>query len=336
MDDPDHRRYRAIMQGWFTPQRVMQSEPLIRVAARDLIRTAGAAQPHCDLVHLARLYTIDVLFKILGAPDIDYSRVLRITRLLFDSGEKVGPAPFRTAEDPARHAEVLSSVYSEFESYFIELAERNRKGLQKDFLYTLLSANVNKARVPLFEAVSYFALLGTAGHDTAASAIAGGLWALAENPDELQKLKSTQRLIPQLVQEAIRWTTPVQHFMRTATENVRLSGQNIAPGDWLMLCYLSGNRDEQVFPNADRFHVAECARPNLAFGYGAHTCLGKYLANFEMRVFFEELFTTLLDIRVVARPQRSSSIFVGGPQRVPVRLRLARDRNVRHSHSHLL
>jgi cytochrome P450 len=320
MDEPDHRSYRNIMQDWFSPDRIKRSEPLIRDAAREILHKFERAGSFCDLVQMARLYTITVLLRILGATNIDHAKLLRLTRHLFDSGQKRGTAPYRFAEDPARHAETLRAVYCEVDEYFSELIESKDETLENSFLATLSGARIDGASIGRFEAVSYFALLSTAGHDTAASAIAGGLCALCENSDELRKLKASPSLIPQLVNEAIRWTTPVQHFMRTAAEDVSIDGQDVAKGDWLMLCYLSANRDETVFFEPDRFHVHESSRQNLAFGYGPHMCLGKHLAQLEMRIFFEEFLDHVLDMKLVSRPQRSSSIFVGGPQHVPVQL----------------
>jgi hypothetical protein len=325
MDGPDHGSYRAIMQGWFTPHRIQQLEPLIRAVAREAIEESYRdAHSRFDAVPMARAYTINALSNVLGVPEIDCSRLLRLTRLFFDIGEKRGTAPFRTPEDPARHADVLSSVYSDFESYLLELAKSRRDGAPDNFIATLLNAKINDKPIAPLEAVSYFSLLATAGHDTTASAIAGAIWALCENRDELKKLQANPGLIPRLVEEAVRWTTPVQHFMRTAANDARIGDQNIARGDWLMLCHLSGNRDERAFQNADRFCISQDSRPSLAFGYGAHTCLGRYLAQTEIRVFFEELLAILTDMELVARPQHSSSIFVGGPQRVPVRFILQR------------
>jgi hypothetical protein len=320
MDDPDHRNYRAIMQCWFSPDRIKRSEQVIRDAAREILQKFERAGSFCDLVQMARLYTVTVLLRILGAPNIDHAKLLRLARLLFDSGEKRGVAPYRSAEDPARHAETLRAIYCEFDEYFSGLVASEGKSVKDGFLTTLSEAKIDGAPIGHFEAVSYFALLSTAGHDTTASAIAGGLCALCENPDELRKLRASPSLIPQLVNEAVRWTTPVQHFMRTAAEDVTIDGQDIARGDWLMLCYLSANRDETVFLDPDRFRVHESSRQSLAFGYGPHMCLGKYLAQVEMRIFFEEFLDNVLDMKLVSQPQRSSSIFVGGPQCVPVQL----------------
>ena len=165
-------------------------------------------------------------------------------------------------------------------------------------------------------------ILATAGHDTVASSTSGAIWALCENPDEFRKVKNDPGLIPNLVGEAARWTTPVQHFMRTATASTELRGRRIAKGDWLMLCYLSGNRDEEAFEYPDRFSVDRNLQPNVAFGYGAHACLGQHLARLEMCIFFEELFARLVQIEIAGEPRRSASIFVGGPMTLPVRSRI--------------
>src|SRR5260370_30046733 len=108
-------------------------------------------------------------------------------------------------------------------------------------------AEVDGKPINHFEAVSYYVIVAAAGHDTTSSSISGGLWALCENDDAFKKLKADAGLIPRFVEEAIRWTTPVHHVMRTATADVELRGQRIVRGDWLMLCLLSANRDEEAF-----------------------------------------------------------------------------------------
>jgi cytochrome P450 len=142
---------------------------------------------------------------------------------------------------------------------------------------------------------------------------------MCENAEELGRVQADRRLVPQLVEEAVRWTTPAQHVMRTATQDRTMHGRRIVTGDWIMLCYLSGNRDEAAFDDPDRFRIQ--ARPNrsLAFGYGAHACLGQHLARLEMRVFFEELLDRLRGIEIAGTPRRVASVFVGGLRALPVR-----------------
>jgi cytochrome P450 len=125
-----------------------------------------------------------------------------------------------------------------------------------------------------------------------------------------------------LVDEAIRWTNPVSHFMRSATQDVELGGRVIRKGDWLMLSYLSANNDEAMFDEPECFRVDRDASRHIAFGIGAHACLGQHLARMEMRILFEELIPRLERLELAGEPKRSASFFVGGPRTVPIRFAL--------------
>jgi cytochrome P450 len=170
--------------------------------------------------------------------------------------------------------------------------------------------------------MSYYIIVATAGHDTTSSTTAHAMWALAENPDQFRKVKENPALIPGLVEESIRWATPVKHFMRTAMADTELHGQKIAKNDWLMLSYPSGNRDEDVFADPFRFDVERSPNKQLAFGYGAHVCLGQHLARLEMRLFWEELLPRLESVELDGTPKLSEANFVSGPKRVPIRYRM--------------
>ncbi len=165
-------------------------------------------------------------------------------------------------------------------------------------------------------------IIAAAGHDTTSSSTCGAMWALCEQPGELGKLRGNPSLIPGLVEEAIRWTVPVQHFMRTAMEDYSLRGVPIAKGDWLMLCYLSGNRDEEVFAAPFAFRSDRSPNKHISFGTGAHACLGQHLARLEMRILFEELIPKLKSAELTGEPRRSASTFVGGPKTLPMRYQL--------------
>ena len=126
-----------------------------------------------------------------------------------------------------------------------------------------------------------------------------------------------------MVDEAVRWVTPVKHFMRSATDDTQLRGRDIAKGDWLMLCYASGNRDEEVFDEPNVFKPDRAPNRQLAFGYGAHLCLGQHLARMEMRILFEELMPRLKSLEFNGEPRRAEASFVGGPKRLPIRYQMA-------------
>jgi hypothetical protein len=130
-------------------------------------------------------------------------------------------------------------------------------------------------------------------------------------------------LVPNLIEEAIRWTTPVKTFMRSASEDTELRGRKIAKDDWLMLCYASGNRDEEVFPNPDTFNIDRTPNRQLAFGNGAHVCLGQHLARLEMRILFEQLLPRLKSVKLAGEPRYTESWFVNGLKTLPVEFELA-------------
>jgi cytochrome P450 len=138
----------------------------------------------------------------------------------------------------------------------------------------------------------------------------------------LAKVKANPALIPGLVEESIRWVTPVKHFMRSATADTELGGQKIAKGDWMMLCYPSGNRDESVFTDGFTFDVERTPNKHVAFGYGAHVCLGQHLARMEMRILWEELLPRLDFIAMDGEPKNSVANFVCGPKALPVRFEM--------------
>jgi cytochrome P450 len=320
MDAPDHLKYRRITQVWFAHQKVQSLEGRIRAIARSCIDRMAGYGTTCDFAQdVAIYYPLHVLMDMIGVPEQDEPRMLRLTQELFYSeDEQLQPAIAGTS-DPARHAKQLLGIFGEFQAYFAELTEARRKAPRDDLVSVIANAEIDGKPIGLFEAMSYFVIIATAGHDTTSSSISGAVWALCENMDELRKIKADVSLVPKLVEEAVRWTTPVQHFMRTAAADTELRGRRIGKGDWLMLCYLSGNRDEEVFEQPDRFRVDRGSSPNVAFGHGVHVCLGQYLARLEMRIFFDELFARLAWIEIAGEPRRSASVFVGGPKTLPVR-----------------
>jgi len=320
MDAPDHLKHRRIAQAWFAQQKMQSLEGRIRAIARSCIDRMAGYGTTCDFAQdVAIYYPLHVLMDIIGVPERDEPRMLRLTRELFDSDDEQLRSPIAGASDPARHAKQLLGIFGEFQAYFAELTEARRKAPRDDLVTVIANAEIDGKPISHFEAMSYFVIIGTAGHDTTSSSTSGAIWALCENVDEFRKIKADRDLLPGLVEEAVRWTTPVQHFMRTAAADTELRGRRIAKGDWLMLCYLSGNRDEEVFEQPDRFRVDRDPPRHVAFGAGVHACVGQHLARLEMRVFFEELFARLAWIEIAGEPRRSASVFVGGPKTLPVR-----------------
>ena len=171
--------------------------------------------------------------------------------------------------------------------------------------------------------MGYYVIVATAGHDTTSSAMAGGLQALADNPDQLTKLQAQPELMNNAVEEMIRWTAPVRHFMRTAQADTEVLGQPIARGDWLYLSYKAANLDPKVFTDPLRFDIE---RPNadrqISFGYGIHFCLGAQLARNELRSLFSHLVPRLATLELAGDPTTMKTTFVGGHKTLPIRYTL--------------
>ena len=170
--------------------------------------------------------------------------------------------------------------------------------------------------------MSYYVIIATAGHDTTSSSTAGGILALIENPDQLLKLKNNPSLMTSAVEETIRWVTPVKNFFRTATQNYDLKDREIKKDDSILLCYPSGNRDEEIFDDPFKFKVDRSPNRHLAFGHGAHLCLGKYLAKIEMEIFYEELFKKIDNIQLNGEPEWVKASFVSGLKSLPIKYTL--------------
>ncbi len=268
---------------------------------------------------IARPFPLQVLLAIIGIPSEDAPYLLGLTERFFRGQDGAIDGDRGSARDPARHAADLVRTLADFTAYFRPMLRARVSSPRDDLLTAIARATVNGSPIPELEAISYLLILATAGHHTTSSSIAGGVWALCQRPDELRKVRQNRQLLPKLVEEAIRWTVPVQHFMRTAVVETKLGGRVIAAGDWLMLCYLSGCRDEAAFTEPDRFCVDRVTAPTLAFGHGVHICLGQHLARLEMHIFFEEMLARIGRIELADEPKRSASIFVGGPASLPLR-----------------
>lgn len=322
MDAPDHPEFRKIAQAWFAQQGITALLDSIRMLARNAVDDMISRGEACEFVaDVVRPFPLKVMMKILGLPCEDAPHVLALTEKFF-AGQDALANDHASARDPARHAAHLVRVLRNFGDYFRPLLKARANAPRDDLLTAIAQAKIAGKPIPEFEAISYLLILATAGHHTTSSAIAGGVWALCEQPGEFRKVALDRSLIPDLVEESVRWTTPVQHFMRTAMRDVEVSGCAIAAGDWLMLSYLSASRDESVFEAPDEFRIAR-RTVNASFGHGVHVCLGQHLARAEMRIFFEEMFARVAQVELIGRGTRCASIFVGGPTAVPLRCRAA-------------
>ena len=328
MDPPEHPKYRMLTQSWFLPQNLRKLEPRLRELARIYVDRMVSKGGSCDFVgDVAVWYPLRVIMDILGVPEADEPRMLKLTQELFGATD---PELGRAGDAPGGFGALMSdeavaslqAVVMDFFQYFNAITEDRRAHPRDDVASVIANGKIDGQPLDPFNAMSYYVILAAAGHDTTSASTAGGMWALIDNPAEFKKLKDNPALMPQFVDEAIRWTTPVRHFMRTATQDYELRGQKIKAGDWLMLCYPSGNRDEEVFDEPFKFKVDRSPNKLLSFGFGAHVCIGQHLAKMEMRALFDELIPRLESIEFNGEPRLSAANFVNGPKKMPVRYKI--------------
>ncbi|OKO80341.1 cytochrome P450 [Bradyrhizobium sp. NAS96.2] len=319
MDAPDHPKYRALTQGWFMPANLGKFEGRVREIARSTVRRMLDRGGACDFVEDVALgYPLHVIMEILGVPEADEPRMLKLTQELFGPQDP-DTARVRDALSAEQVSVMLQAIIADFSAYFRKITEDRRQNPRDDLATVIANAKIGGDYMPEHDQTSYYMIVATAGHDTTSSSTAGAIWALARDPAEFAKVKANPELIPGLVDESIRWMTPVKHFMRSATADTELGGRKIAKGDWLMLCYASGNRDEEVFEDPDRFRSDRKPNRHVAFGYGAHLCLGQYLAKLEMRILFEELLPHLKSLSLDGEVKMTQAYFVNGPKKLPIR-----------------
>ena len=322
MDAPDHPKYRALTQGWFMPASIAKYEPRIRAIARSAVDRMAARNGRCDFVaDIALGYPLHVIMEILGVPEQDEARMLKLTQELFGPSDP-DTARLKEKLTTEQFSAMLQSIIADFGNYFGKITEDRRANPREDLASAIANGKVNGEYLPPHDITSYYMIVATAGHDTTSSSTAGAIWALAKDPEEFARVKANPALIPGLVDEAVRWMTPVKNFMRSATEDTELGGRKIAKGDWLMLCYASGNRDEAVFDDPFTFRSDRKPNRHVSFGYGAHLCLGQYLAKMEMRILFEELLPRLKSISLDGEVQMTQATFVNGPKKLPIRFEM--------------
>ncbi|MFI6291394.1 cytochrome P450 [Nonomuraea sp. NPDC050790] len=315
MDDPQHRVVRAIGADWFRPRAMRAMEQRVRELARQYVDRMAEYGGTCDFAtQVAVHYPLYVILSLLGLPESDFPRMLKLTQELFGGTDE----EFQrggTAED-------IMATLIDFFTYFHGLTAARRATPTDDLASAIANARVDGEPLSDYDAASYYVIIATAGHDTTSSTISGGLHALIEHPGELARLREDPALLPTAVEEMIRWVTPVKEFMRTAAADTQVNGVAVKEGESLLLSYPSANRDESVFTDPFRFDAGRDPNKHLAFGSGVHYCLGAALARMETRALFAELLPRLESIELDGTPAWMSTTFVGGLKHLPIRYRL--------------
>ena len=330
LDDPLHMKLRRLTHDWFLPANLRTLEPMIRSVARDHVDRMASLGEACDFVNeVALFYPLRVVMRILGVPESDEPMMLRMTQEMFGAQDPDVVARSKLITTGAGmqagsgNAQVdLFLLAQEYFAYFGAITADRRANPRDDLSTIIANGLVDGEPIGEREAMSYYVITATAGHDTTSSTAAGGLEQLIRHPDQLARLQADPSLIPGAIEEMIRWVTPVKHFMRTAAEDCELGGRQIKAGDGLGLFYWSGNRDERAFADPFAFRIDRSPNPQTAFGNGVHICLGLHLARLELRILFEELLPRLGRIELAGEPRNSIANFVSGLKTLPIRYKM--------------
>jgi cytochrome P450 len=259
-------------------------------------------------------FPLYVILSLLGLPESDFPFMLKLTQELFGSDDD----EFKRGTTTEDQTPVLLDMLQ----YFNGVTAARREHPTEDLASAIANARIDGEPLSDIDTVSYYLIVATAGHDTTSATISGGLLALIENPDQRNRLRQDLSLMPVATEEMIRWVTPVKAFMRTAAQGTTVRGVPIGAGESLLLSYVSGNRDEDVFGDPFQFDVAREPNKHVAFGHGVHFCLGAALARMEVNSFFTELLPRLTSVELTAAPEHVATTFVGGLKHLPIRYAL--------------
>jgi len=344
MDPPEHTRLRRLLQNSFTSGAVAKLEASIHQHARSIFdRVLGeAAEGECNfatdiaadmpLLTLAdvlgvpledRYLLFDWANRVIGFQDPEYKSsdsfdAARGTQMAV-AAMKLRPRPDAQGNMPNPRARAgMPDLYR----YAHLLAGHKRRQPGNDVMSILLAqVDEEGGKVSVEEFENMFWLFAVAGNETLRNGIPGGMLALLQHPEALQKLRDNPELLPSAVDEMLRWWTPVMIFRRTAAEDTELGGVRIRAGDKVVVSFTSANRDESVFEHPKRFDISRSPNPHLAFGYGPHFCLGAHLARKQMEAIFGELIRRLDDIQLAGQVRYLRSNFQRGLKYLPVRWR---------------
>ena len=311
-DPPRHRQLRKLINSGFTRRQVTLLEPKVREIVKGILDDVDPAREYEFAEEIAAPLPTRLIAELLGAPPEDWEQF----RAWSDAA--VGTA------DPDIELDNMVAL-GELYEYFTKLIEVRRSGEvagQDDLLSVLAAAEVDGEQLTDADLLNFSFLLLVAGNETTRNLIALGTLALLDHPDQMALLRSKPELIPLAVEEMLRYTSPVTHMARQATEDVEIRGQKIRAGDKVVMLYGAANRDEEIFgPTSEEFDITRNPNPHIAFGAGEHACLGAQLARLEARVMFEVLLGAYPTIELTGDVTRLRATMVPGVKRMPVRMR---------------
>ncbi len=321
MDPPRHVKLRRLVNKGFTPRAVRVMEPYIRDITRQLLEQSAAKGDSDFVIDVASQLPLAVICGMMGVQDEDRPLMFRLTNKVLGSGDPEYqddvPEDQRGTGEAARTTGNIGTW--QMFTFFSKMLEERKAQRREDLVSVLVDSDLEGEKLTDQDILWFCFLLILAGNETTRNAISGGLLSFFENPGEKRRLMNDMSLMPSAVEEVLRYISPVTHMARAVMQDTKIRGVSIPKGDKVVMWYPSVNRDEDIFPDPDRFDITRSPNDHLAFGIGEHFCLGAGFARLELKVMFEELFSRYPDVELAGPPERLRSTFIGGIKHLPVR-----------------
>lgn len=319
MDPPMHGDFRQMVSRGFTPRALKKiHEPIERIG-RELVEKLydRGDEGECDFVdEISAPLPIAVIGWLLGAPEEDWNMLFDWTNRTLGAGDPEYQVEGEDAAATSQKAQI------ELFQYFQKLVEDRRKNPQDDLITTFVQSEYEGRKLNDMEVLSWCFIIVIAGNETTRNGTTGGMLAFIQHQSELRRLQSDMGMLKDAIEEVTRWTSPIIHFGRTATQDYQLRDKTILEGQSVALYYPSANRDEEVFEDPWSFKIDRKPNRHIGFGVGEHFCLGAHLARMEMEVAYRHLLPRIAEIELTGPVDRLHSSLVGGVKRLPIRYKL--------------
>ncbi len=319
MDPPKHGIFRKLVQKRFTPRALRQIDSDIERIGKEIVdaMVQGGDYGECDFVQkVSAPLPIAVIAWLLGVPRDDWEQLFDWTNRTIGSSDPEYQEEGKTPKETGRTAMI------ELFTYFTRLVEEKRQNPGDDLITHFTQVEVDGKPLELMDVLAWCLIIVIAGNETTRNGTTGGMLAFIENQGELRKLQREPALLSSAVEEVVRWSTPIIHFARTATEDYELRGKTIKAGESVALFYPSANRDEEIFEDPFEFRIDRRPNRHLGFGMGEHFCMGAHLARLELKVAYKYLLPRIQEIELAGPVERLRSTLVGGVKHLPIRYKL--------------
>jgi len=322
MDPPRHRAFRRMVSARFKPKALARIHDDIEEIGREIVEglVKESNEGEIDFVReVSAPLPIAVIAWLLGLPKSDWNLLFDWTNRIIGAGDPEYQVEGKTPQEAAQ------STMIEVFTYFAKLVEEKRKNPDEDLISLFTTLEYEGKPLDPMDVLAWCLIIVIAGNETTRNGTTGGMLAFVEHQDQLRRLQKNPKLLPSAVEEVVRWTSPIIHFARTATQDFELRGRKIKAGDSMALFYPSANRDEEFFDDPYEFRIDRNPNRHLGFGIGEHFCLGANLARLEISIAYKYLLPRIEEVELAGPVERLHSSLVGGVKHLPIRYRLTQE-----------